>query len=110
MVPEANDAVALALEPFRSTLVMAQLVIEAVMGTVHLNDQLQPVGDEIREVNAYRRLPAKMSAFYWNAPQMPPQDAFLVGHRRAKPLRRLQLESIEFWHGTSRCHPHPPLR
>lgn len=43
MVPEADGAIALALEPFCSTLIMALLVIEAVMGSVHLDDQLQPV-------------------------------------------------------------------
>lgn len=43
MVPEADDAIALAPKPFCSTLVMSLLVIEAVMGTIHLDDQLQSV-------------------------------------------------------------------
>lgn len=86
---------------------MALLAIKAMLEAIHLDDQLQPMGDKVRIVTANRRLSTKVRSFDRNTPEVPPQPAFLLGHCRAQPSCGLQLEPNKFWH---REAPVPPPR
>ncbi|XUX09453.1 hypothetical protein SLT36_23360 [Aminobacter sp. BA135] len=52
MIPEAKYAISLALEPQGSRMIMPPLIIKAMMGAVDLDDQLQSMRDEVREIDA----------------------------------------------------------
>jgi hypothetical protein len=84
IVPKAQNAVALSLQPSRADQVGGGVPLEPMLRAIDLDHELDAVTDEIHDVRAERSLPPEVRARNRNAVEMPPEPLFGRGHGAPK--------------------------
>ncbi len=86
MVPEPKYPVALRLEPRVSRLISFNMLFEAVLRAIDLDQQLCPVTDEIRHIRPHRHLSADMQPLETMGLESMPELALGRRHHTTQPL------------------------
>jgi hypothetical protein len=79
IVPKADNAIALALQPPRALRISRSFGAESVLRTINLDDQPRGHASKVRNVGTYRYLTPEMSTEPRRAPQVLPQTRFDAG-------------------------------
>ena len=95
MVPEPKGPVALRLEPRVSRSISFNILIEAVLRAIDLDQQLCTVTDEICHIRPYRHLSADMQPLETMALESVPELALGRRHRTTQPLGGRPLMCID---------------
>jgi len=101
IVPHANDAPSVALQPFRSPRIRSAV---EVLASVHFDDEAMPDRDKVSDIGADRALPAEFVAFEPAVPQDQPQAT--LGIRLISPKTAGGFADHSTPH-PSRCARHP---
>jgi hypothetical protein len=84
MIPEAQYPIAVSFQIPCTRGVCDHSIMLGMPSSVDFDDQSPLVASKIREVTAYRRLTTEMGAVNAQAPRMPPESFFRLGHSVAQ--------------------------
>jgi len=88
VVPESQNPIALRVQPGRSRRIRSRALFEAVLRSIHLDNQSGSVTNKVDNVGADRSLFPEMRVSEWNTFEVPPQSFFSFGHSLAKNTRQ----------------------